>query len=321
MGFWINVLMVISGSILLYFIKQYFNGGVCTIRKEISNKVVIITGASSGIGLETARYLAAMGATIIFACRNRDKTLYLIDEIKKETNNEKLEYIPLDLTSIEQINYFCLLFKKRFNQLDILINNAGIMCSKYMQSQDGLELTYSVNFLGHFTLTYQLLDLIRKNSRCRIINVSSVAHSKCDELDISRINDIDYFDSFQAYWRSKLAIILFTKELQRKLEGLGPKCVCVHPGLSRTDLVDELLSEKLWLKIVMYLLYPLYWLVTKDSWQGAQTAIYCALEKHDKLMSGGYYVDCELSKSSQLSENKLLAQELWDDSAVVLGYI
>lgn len=125
MGFWITALLVVSGSIVLYFVKQYFNGGVCTIRKEISSKVVIVTGASSGIGLEVARYLAAMGGTIVFACRNEQKTLEVIEEIKKETDNEKLEFMPLDLSCLESVNQFCLYFKKRFNQVDIIINNAG----------------------------------------------------------------------------------------------------------------------------------------------------------------------------------------------------
>lgn len=115
MGFWVNVLLLVSGTVLLYFIKQFFNGEVCTIRKDISNKVVIITGASSGIGLEIARYLAAMGGTIIFACRNEEKALEAIEEVKKDTNNEKLEFMPLDLSSLESVNYFCLMFKKRFN--------------------------------------------------------------------------------------------------------------------------------------------------------------------------------------------------------------
>jgi len=115
MGFWVNLILAVSGAVLLYFVKQYFNGGVCTLRKEISNKVVIITGSSAGIGLETARYLAAMGGTIVLACRNEAKTLEVIEEVKKETENEKLHFIPLDLSSLESVNHFCLAFKRRFN--------------------------------------------------------------------------------------------------------------------------------------------------------------------------------------------------------------
>ncbi|KAL4428917.1 hypothetical protein ABPG74_017507 [Tetrahymena malaccensis] len=321
MGFWVNLLLFVSGSVVLYFLKQYFNGGICTLKKDISNKIVIITGASGGIGLEIAKCLAAMGGTIIFACRDAQKTLEIIEEIKKETENEKLEFIPCDLSKLDSVNQFCLLFKRRFSQVDIIINNAGIMKNKYEISENQCEMNYAVNHLGHFALTYQLLDLIRRNPRCRVINVSSSSHSKIDEIDIGRLSDEDYFDPYFSYYRTKLCNLLFTKELQRKLEKVGAKVVAVHPGTVRSNLIDEILDDSKFYKLLFYLIYPIYWLFTKDTFQGAQTVLYCALEKHERLKEGGYYSDCELNTPSELSENKELAKQLWDDSAVALGFI
>ncbi len=210
--------------------------GVCNITKDLLGQVVIVTGSNTGIGKETARVLARMGASVVLACRDVGKSLPVVEELKKDTNNENIEFIRLDLMDLKSIKDFSEEFKSKYDRLNILINNAGIMAiPDRRETKDGFELQFGTNHLGHFCLTTLLLDLIKKSAPSRIINLSSVASA----IGTMNWNDILFEKGYNlstAYAQSKLANIIFTKELQRRLKNDNVKVMSVHPGVVATDL-------------------------------------------------------------------------------------
>ena len=202
---------------------------------DLTGKVVVITGANSGIGLETAKVLSNKNATVILGCRS----LYKFQEsTKKISNRNKLHFISsLDLSDFDSIELFSNEFKKEFNQLDILINNAGVMNTPFEKTNRGIELHFGTNHLGHYALTGQLLDLLLKTNKSRVVNVSSIAAH--DALfDTSGIYSGENYDKKVAYKFSKLANLYFSLELDRRFKKNNLTCVSVtaHPGYSKSNL-------------------------------------------------------------------------------------
>lgn len=196
---------------------------------------------------------------------------------------------------------------------------------EFRQTKENLEMQIGVNHFGHFYLTYLLWDKLKQSGNPRIVNVSSSAHmsiTKSHDIDFSNLNfQNGGYNSFAAYSHSKKANILFTKELQRKMAQakVNGTVVCLHPGAVRTGLQDNFLSSW-WKKLLAGLMYPLIWFTFKNSTQGAQTNLYCLLEEDNKLLKGGYYVDCKLAqtKSAQVEEREA-ASRLWAESERVYG--
>ena len=206
---------------------------------ELKDKVAIVTGANSGIGFETAKELARHGAQTVLACRSVDKAQAALAKIQAELPNAHAEVILLDLASLDSIHQFVGTFKAKYDQLDLLVNNAGIMMVPYGTTEDGFERQFGTNHLGHFALTGLLLDLLLAVSEGRVVNVSSTAH-RMGTIDFENLmftNGADYSPS-RAYARSKLANLLFTYELQRKFEAIGKETLAVaaHPGWTETNL-------------------------------------------------------------------------------------
>lgn len=202
-----------------------------------SGKTAIVTGANTGIGFEMAKALAAKGAHVVLACRNRERGRAALEKIKAEQPAGKLELAELDLSSLESVRKFAADFTKKHKQLDILINNAGVMMPPFSKTADGFELQFGVNFIGHFTLTGLLAPRWQRTKDARIVTLSSIAH---------RIGKID-FDSFQgetkysknrSYAQSKLADLMFALELDRRLKTKGSTAasVAAHPGVAVTEL-------------------------------------------------------------------------------------
>lgn len=214
-------------------------GGQYKKETRIDGKVVVITGANSGIGKETAIDLAKRGGKIYIACRNQQRGEDALKEIKDVSGSNNVHFLQLDLSSMESIREFSRKFHGLESQLHILINNAGVMACPKALTKDGFELQIGTNHMGHFLLTNLLLDLLKQSSPSRVVVLSSLFHW------YGRINKED-LNSEKSYWKwisygqSKLANILFTRELSRKLEGTGVTANVLHPGVVKTELMKSL---------------------------------------------------------------------------------
>lgn len=202
-----------------------------------SGRVAIVTGANSGIGYETAKALAAKGAAVIMACRNRDKAFRASENIRHDLPQANLQIIHIDLADLGTVQDFSQAFKVRYDRLDLLINNAGVMMPPYTLTKDGFELQFGANHLGHFALTGQLLDIILGTPRARIVNVSSSMHRR-GTIDFDNLNAEMSYSPQGAYSQSKLANLLFTLQLNKHLAGTGADAMAVsaHPGWTVTGL-------------------------------------------------------------------------------------
>jgi NAD(P)-dependent dehydrogenase (short-subunit alcohol dehydrogenase family) len=204
---------------------------------EQSGRIAIVTGANSGIGFETARVLAEKGATVNMACRNLAKANPKADEIRERHPGAKVEVMQLDLADLESVRSFADAFRAKYDRLDLLINNAGVMVPPYGKTVQGFETQIGINHLGHFALTGALLDLLTDTPGSRVVNVSSMAH-RIGKIDFSNLNWDKGYNAQAAYGQSKLANLLFTYELQRRLKKAGKDTLSVaaHPGWTETNL-------------------------------------------------------------------------------------
>jgi len=202
-----------------------------------TGRVAIVTGANTGIGFETASALAAKNATVVMACRNRQKAENAMERILEHTPRAELEFIELDLASLASVERFATAFRGDHDRLDLLINNAGVMVPPLGHTEDGFELQFGCNHLGHFALTSRLLGLLEAAPAARVVNVASMAH-RYGTMDFDNLNAEKGYDKMPAYGQSKLANLLFTVELQRRLEAAGSSIVATasHPGWTGTDL-------------------------------------------------------------------------------------
>ena len=202
-----------------------------------NDRMAIVTGANTGIGFETAAALVAKNATVVMACRNRQKAEDAIKRIRERTPEAKLEFIELDLASLASIERFAEAFRADHDSLDLLINNAGVMIPPFGTTEDGFELQFGCNHLGHFALTGRLLDLLEATEGSRVVTVSSMAHRQ-GKMDFDNLNAERGYSAMPAYAQSKLANLLFTFELERQLDAAGSQVVAsaAHPGWTGTDL-------------------------------------------------------------------------------------
>jgi len=267
----------------------------------MKGKIIIITGANSGIGKETAISLAKMGAKIVMLCRNEKRGQEALEEIKKKSSSGNVELILADLSNQESIYSAVNQFKSKYDHLDMLINNAGLILKERKLTLDGYETTFAVNHLGHFLLTNLLLDLLIKSSPSRIINVSSSAH-KYAKLNLEDINSEKKYRSSRAYGNSKLANILFTYELARTLEGTGVTANALHPGGVRSNFAKGQFKP-------FMALASLFMISAK---KGAKTSVYLASSPEVEEVSGKYFVKSKPAKSSKISYSEKLQRELWE---------
>jgi NAD(P)-dependent dehydrogenase (short-subunit alcohol dehydrogenase family) len=205
---------------------------------DMSGKVVIVTGGNSGLGLETVRQLAKKGASTIMAARSEEKGKTAIASLMAELPNAKIELMLLDLANLASIKSFVDTFKVKYDQLHLLINNAGVMALPTRhETADGFEMQFGTNHLGHFALTGQLLDLIESTDGGRVVNVSSMAHRR-GKVDFANINSEKRYNAWEAYGLSKISNLYFTYEMQRKLDKAGKKTrvLAAHPGWTQTNL-------------------------------------------------------------------------------------
>ncbi|XP_016431482.1 retinol dehydrogenase 12-like [Sinocyclocheilus rhinocerous] len=294
----------------MHSIRDFFCGQWSS-SVRLDDKTVIITGANTGIGKETVRDLAKRGARVIMACRDLEKAEAARKELMEDSGNQNIVANKLDLSDTKSIRAFAELINKEEKQVNILINNAGIMMCPYSKTADGFEMQFGVNHLGHFLLTYLLLDLLKKSAPSRIINVASVAHT-WGSIHLDDINSEKSYSPRRAYGQSKLANILCTRSLAKKLQGSGVTVYSLHPGVVQSELFRNLSKP---VQIAVKVFSPF----TKTTIQGAQTTIYCAVEPKLDNESGGYYSDCAPALCSSEALDDEMAQKLWELSCQMLG--
>ncbi|KAM6908029.1 retinol dehydrogenase 12, like [Lycodopsis pacificus] len=279
--------------------------------ERLDDRTVIITGANAGIGKETAIDLARRGAKVIMACRDMERGQAAVKEVVEISGSENVVCMKLDLADSKSIREFAEAINTGEPKLNLLINNAGVMVCPYGKTADGFEMQIGVNHFGHFLLTHLLIDLIKRSAPARIVTVSSMAHS-WGSINLEDINSEKSYDKKAAYSQSKLANVLFTRSLAKKLEGTGVTTYSLHPGVVKTDLWRHLSGPQ---QFLMKMASPF----TKNSSQGAQTSIYCAVEPSLEKESGGYYSDCAPASCSAAGKDDVLAQKFWDLSCQMLS--
>ncbi|MEZ5195036.1 MAG: SDR family oxidoreductase [Bacteroidales bacterium] len=262
---------------------------------SIRNKIVLITGSTDGIGKQTALDLAKMGAELIVHGRNEERALNAIHELKATSGNEKMHFVTSDLSSLKQIKNMSDEIHHRFEKIDVLINNAGVFKTKRELSDYGFEMTFAVNHLSYFLLTKLLLDLIGESEYKRIVNVASQAHA--DKLDFDNLQGERHFDGFDAYSRSKLCNIMFTYALAQRLDGTGIIVNALHPGVISTKL-----------------LHTGFGMGGSSLNTGSKTSVFLTTSPEVDGVSGGYFVNSRLAKSSKISYDQKIQDELWSIS-------
>lgn len=307
-------LAFVAGTSILA-LRRWMAGGVCRSKARLDGKTVLITGANTGIGKETALDMAKRGARVILACRDVTRARIAADSIRQESGNGNVVVKKMDLSSLQSVRNLAKDVQENEERLDILINNAGIMMCPKWKTEDGFEMQFGVNHLGHFLLSNCLLDLLKKSAPSRIVNVSSLAHEK-GRIHFDDINLDKGYDPVKSYRQSKLANVLFSRELASRLEGTGVTVYCLHPGVIRSELGRHLFPTlALWKKIIAM---PFYMLI-KSPREGAQTSIYCAVDESVANTSGHYYSDCAPKTPAPQALDDAAAKKLWDLSASMAG--
>jgi retinol dehydrogenase 12 len=282
----------------------------------LDGKVAVITGGNSGIGKETAVELAHMGAHVIIAARNPTKAAAAISEIKQRVPDGMVEHLPLDLASFASVRAFADTFKSRFNQLDVLANNAGGTLAKRSVTEDGHETQFQVNHLSHYLLTRLLMDQLAAAPAARVINVSSMGHAYArGGLDF---DDLDWehrkYRGFLVYCATKLANVLFTRELARRVEDTKITANAVHPGFVGSNFGREGDMGSL-IGLGMLIVRPF----SINSSKGAHTSVYLASSPDVEGITGQYFYKCEVVKPSNAALDDAAATRLWDVSAELTG--
>lgn len=277
---------------------------------DLAGRTYVITGGNSGIGKITARELARRGAHVILACRSEDKTRPVIDELVRETGNANIEYIHLDLADLASVRRCAEQLLARDMPIHGLINNAGLAGSRGT-TKDGFELTFGTNHLGHYLLTRLLLERIKQSGPARIVNVASASHYQARGIDWAALrSSTKSVTGLREYAVSKLANVLFTKELAHQLEGTNVTTYALHPGVVATDVWRRVPGPMRWLMK--------RFMVTPE--QGAQTSLRCATAPELANETGLYYdKDGSERRPSKLARDEALARELWTRSAEWTG--
>jgi retinol dehydrogenase-14 len=277
------------------------------MKGPMDEKVCLITGATSGIGKATAMGLANMGASVVMVGRDRGRGEAALAEIKEDSGNDSVDLMLADLSSQEEIRRLADAFEVAHPRLDVLINNAGLFCSERITTADGLETTFAVNHLASFLLTKLLVDVLEASAPSRIVNVSS-GEQRNATIDFDDLQGEKGYRGAKAYSQSKLATVLFTYELARRLEGTGITANCLHPGVVGTNFGSGVSGA---FGVMVRALRPLMLSPEK----GAVTSVYLASSPEVEGLSGRYFVKKAEARSSDVSYDERIARRLWEVSA------
>ena len=281
------------------------------VDQPMAGKVCLVTGATSGIGEETALGLAQLGATVVVAGRSAQRCAATVDRIGRQTGNYSLEYLLADLSSQKEVHHLAVEFKSRHGKLDVLVNNAGAIMLSRRESVDGLELTFALNHLSYFLLTNLLLDVMVSSAPARIVNVSSSSHRRT-KINFDDLQKQRKYTGYRAYAQSKLANVLFTYELARRLEKSGVTANSLHPGLVATNFLTNNGRLGHFLSFFMRIR-------GLSSAKGARTSIYLASSDEVEGISGLYFEKEIAVRSAPASYDQAAAAQLWKISAELTG--
>jgi NAD(P)-dependent dehydrogenase (short-subunit alcohol dehydrogenase family) len=284
---------------------------------DLHGRTAVITGASGGIGLETARAFASAGAVVILGNRQSAKSDAAAAELRADQPDAAIEVINLDLTSLASVRAFAQEVSSRHDRIDLLVNNAGVMATPLERTSDGFELQFGTNHLGHFLLTKLLMPSLLRADSPRIVNLTSNGHAISDVIwDDPNYRERPYTD-WESYGQSKTANVLFTVELQRRFGSQGLQSFAVHPGVVGTDLFRYLSDEgkaRLDRQIAKNNIFY------KTPQQGASTSVWAATAPELKDQGGAYLEDCRVSeKVSPYAQSPESAERLWAMSEELVG--
>ncbi|TCP19158.1 NAD(P)-dependent dehydrogenase (short-subunit alcohol dehydrogenase family) [Scopulibacillus darangshiensis] len=270
----------------------------------MQNRIAVVTGANSGMGLATSAALIKRGFHVIMACRNSERGAKALQQVKQDSGANHVELMTCDLGSLDSIRTFAKQFKERYQRLDVLVNNAGVVSIKRETTADGFESMIGVNHLGHFLLTNLLLDRLKQAKQGRIVTVSSGAH-KAGNIHFNDPHLSSKYNVVKGYSQSKLANILFTRELAERLESSSVTANCLHPGAVGTNLGVN--RNTGFGKAIHRVLRPFF--LTPA--EGADTAIYLATSPDVTDNSGEYFYKRKIASISAKARDKALAKKLW----------
>jgi NAD(P)-dependent dehydrogenase (short-subunit alcohol dehydrogenase family) len=282
------------------------------VRVDLAGKTVLVTGANAGIGRETARGLARLGAHVVLASRSLERGEAARKDVARDVPGDRLEVMRLDLALLADVRRFARDFRSRHARLDVLVNNAGIHTAHRQVTSEGFESTFVTNHLGHFLLTHELLPLLKAAAPARVVNVASEAHRggriRFGDLQMER-----RWSGVAAYCQSKLANVMFTAELARRLDGTGVTANAVHPGSVRSNWARG--PESGFLRTVVGLATPFLLTVEK----GAENPIFAASSPDLDGVSGKYLVRKRERAPSRRAQDVEAQKRLWDESARLAG--
>ena len=320
------IFLIIILTIIFFLIRKWANGPLISNKKDLTGKLIIITGASDGIGLETAKDLLSSNAKIIFACRNKAKTENVIKKLP-ENFQKNANFVPLELESFKSIENFVKEIKTKYQKIDILINNAGIADNLIHKTEDGYINTFQVNYLGNVLLTLLLLDHFNEKES-KIINVSSMAYkmAKLTYGDSKLLNNYDLMcekcskmsNLNGLYGITKLLLIYFSQYLAEFSDKKYPylKVVCLHPGVIYTNIAK---FKNIIQKIIFMLTFriPLF-LFAKDVVHGAQNTLFLSYSDNKELVNGAYYSNLKLEKYTPKGRDEKLKNEMVNETLNIL---
>ncbi|XP_030600692.1 dehydrogenase/reductase SDR family member 13b.1 isoform X1 [Archocentrus centrarchus] len=339
--FLLLVLGVVIGVAYIYR-EIIVKGKKCTSKTKLHGKTVIVTGSNTGIGKTTAIDLAKRGARVILACRSKQRGEAALEEISRVSGSSQVVFMQLDLGSLKSVRSFAENFLKSEPRLDILINNADeyrnrslslhflgirILLSAdtgngvHMQgrTEDGLGLMFGVNHVGHFLLTNLLLERLKECGPSRVVNVSSTAHN-FGKIDFDCLNThkalglgTSFMEVLQYYSDSKLCNVLFTHELAKRLQGTKVTCYSLHPGAINSELSRSQSS------VLKFFLKPITVYFFKNTEQGCQTTLHCALQDGIEHLSGHYFSNCTVREVYDKAKDDAVAKKLWELSERLCG--
>ncbi len=272
----------------------------------MKDKTVVVTGATNGIGLVTARALAAQGARLIGVGRNAEKCAAIADQLRRATGNERVEFLVADLSLPAQVRRVAENIRQQVDHLDVLVNNAGAFFAKREETADGQEMTWALNHLNYFLLTQELLELLKASPAARVVSVSSAMHTSVKGINFDDVEFKHGYSSWTVYANSKLANVMFTNELARRLQGTAVTANTLHPGVVDTGFGHNngglmSMGMSVFQKIA-----------AKKPEQGAATSIYLASSPEVAGITGKYFDNCKEKKSSDASYDVAAQQRLWE---------